>query len=79
MVALDFYFLTKACQLLPTGTVYAVFAGIGTVGTALMDVFLFDSSLSYSKVFFIIILVIGVVSLKLADDKVEENDQKGMI
>lgn len=78
-IFIDFYFLTKACEALPTGTVYAVFAGIGTVGTALMDVFLFGGSLNGGKIFFIIVLVIGVISLKLADDKVEEKDQKGMI
>lgn len=78
-IFIDFYFLTKACELLPTGTVYAVFAGIGTVGTALMDVFLFGGSLSFGKIFFIVILVSGVISLKLVDDKIEEKDKKGMI
>lgn len=77
-IFIDFYFLTKACEDLPTGTVYAIFAGIGTVGTALMDVFLFGASLSVGKILFIAILVTGVISLKLADDKVE-NDKKGMI
>ena len=33
-------FLSKACEHLATGTVYAIFAGAGTVGTFLMDVFL---------------------------------------
>lgn len=40
-VILDLQFLAKACEGLPTGTVYAVFAACGTIGTILMDVFLF--------------------------------------
>ncbi|HEX6594671.1 MAG TPA: SMR family transporter [Bacillota bacterium] len=73
-IFVDFHFLTKAAERLPTGTVYAIFAAIGTVGTALMDVLFFGETLSTGKIFFITILVIGVISLKLADDKVEENE-----
>ncbi|WP_318614021.1 multidrug efflux SMR transporter [Sporosarcina sp. YIM B06819] len=78
-IAIDFHFLAKACENLPTGTVYAVFAGIGTVGTALMDVFFFDQSLSAGKIFFIAVLVIGVISLKLVDDKEERATAKGTV
>lgn len=74
-IGVDFHYLTKACEKLPTGTVYAVFAGVGTVGTALMDVFLFGESLNGLKILFIVILVAGVISLKLADDHEEKNTQ----
>lgn len=70
-IFIDFYFLTKACELLPTGTVYAIFAAVGTLGTALMDILLFGQSISIGKIIFIFILVIGVISLKLADDAEE--------
>ncbi|WP_438313874.1 DMT family transporter [Sporosarcina sp. FA9] len=78
-ILVDFHFLAKACESLPTGTVYAVFAGIGTVGTSLMDVFYFGGSLSGGKVFFIVLLVIGVVSLNLADKVEEEKKAKGFV
>ncbi len=78
-IAIDFHFLTKACENLPTGTVYAVFAGIGTVGTALMDVFFFGQSLSVGKIFFIAVLVMGVISLKLADDREDRKTAKGTV
>lgn len=78
-IFVDFTFLTKACEDLPTGTVYAVFAGVGTLGTALMDVFLFDSHLGIGKIFFIAILIAGVIGLKLADDKEEKHTEKGTI
>ncbi len=77
-IFIDFHFLTKACEELPTGTVYAIFAGIGTVGTALMDVYIFGGSLSIGKIFFIIILVVGVIGLNLADKIEEEKKQKGI-
>lgn len=71
-IFVDFYFLTKACEALPTGTVYAVFAGVGAIGTALMDVFLFNQILTIGKIIFIVILIIGVIGLKLADNKEEQ-------
>lgn len=71
LIVVDFQFLYKACEKLPIGTVYAVFAGVGTVGTALMDVFLFGGSLNAGKIFFILIVVIGVISLNIADMKEE--------
>lgn len=76
-IFVDFHFLTKACEQLPTGTVYAIFAGIGTVGTALMDVFLLDQPLSGGKIFFIFILVVGVIGLKMADEQDAKKAMKG--
>lgn len=76
VIFIDFYFLSKSCESLPTGTVYAIFAGAGTVGTFLMDVFLFDASFSIGKFLLILVIVAGVVGLKLADNK-EETNTKG--
>lgn len=78
-IFIDFHYLTKACEQLPTGTVYAIFAGAGTVGTALMDVFLFGGSLGLGKVAFIFILVVGVIGLNLADKIDEEKSKKGLV
>src|SRR5699024_2647964 len=68
IIVLDFLILSKACESLPTGTVYAVFAAAGTVGTALMDIYLFDEVFTIEKGFFIGLLVIGVIALNLTDD-----------
>lgn len=79
IIAVDFHFLSKACENLPTGTVYAIFAGIGTVGTTLMDVFIFGGEFSLAKAIFMVILVAGVIGLKLADNQhKEETDLKGV-
>lgn len=77
-IAMDFHFLMKACEGLPTGTVYAVFAGVGTVGTAMLDVFFFGGTLTIGKIIFIVILVLGVIGLNLADKIEEEKALKGL-
>lgn len=77
-IVIDFYFLTKACELLPTGTVYAVFAAVGTLGTSLMDVFIFNEAINAGKVFFIVILIVGVAGLKMADSLEEQKLQEGV-
>lgn len=74
IIALDFWFMTKACEKLPVGTVYAVFSAVGTAGVTIIDIFVFDAQFSIIKLFFIALLVTGVVSLKLADNKVARGD-----
>lgn len=78
IIILDFYFLSKACETLPTGTVYAIFAAAGTVGTALMDIFIFEGAFSIAKGLFMGLLVIGVILLKLADNRSEDTQGKGV-
>ena len=73
VILVDFHFLAKACENLPTGTVYAVFAAVGSVGTVTMDVFLFGGTMNMAKLFFIVLLIAGVIGLKLADG----NEEKG--
>ncbi len=73
----DYHILPKACETLPTGTVYAIFAGVGTIGTVLMDVYLFGGSFSVGKLLFIILIVIGAIGLNLADNQEEKEDLKG--
>lgn len=76
IIALDFHFLSKACENLPTGTVYAIFAGAGAIGTTLMDIFIFDGEFNAIKGVFMFILVSGVIGLKLADSSSAEHDEQ---
>lgn len=69
LIFVDFHFLTKACEELPTGTVYALFAGAGTIGTTIMDAIFFAGDLNLEKLIFIGILLLGVISLKLSDNQ----------
>ncbi|WP_378104436.1 DMT family transporter [Chryseobacterium sp. sg2396] len=56
--------LIKATQTLPIGTAYAVWTGIGAVGTALMGVFFFKDPVTFWRIFFIITLIGSVIGLK---------------
>lgn len=56
--------LIKATQTLPIGTAYAVWTGIGAVGTSLIGIFVFKEPATFLRVFFIVTLVASVVGLK---------------
>jgi quaternary ammonium compound-resistance protein SugE len=56
--------LIKATESLPIGTAYAVWTGIGAVGTVLMGIFVFKDPISFWRIFFIMTLIGSVVGLK---------------
>ncbi|WP_292010587.1 multidrug efflux SMR transporter [Chryseobacterium sp.] len=56
--------LIKATETLPIGTAYAVWTGIGAVGTVLTGIFLFKDPVSFWRIFFIITLIGSVIGLK---------------
>lgn len=58
--------LMKATQSLPLGTAYAVWTGIGAVGTALMGIFIFNEPAHFWRMFFIITLIGSIIGLKAA-------------
>ena len=56
--------LLKATQTLPIGTAYAVWTGIGAVGTVLMGIFIFKEPVQFWRIFFLITLIGSIVGLK---------------
>lgn len=58
--------LSKALEKLPLGTAYAIWTGIGMVGTALLGILLFKEQLTLVQAIFLLMIVIGIVGLKLA-------------
>ncbi|SFD24098.1 quaternary ammonium compound-resistance protein SugE [Chitinophaga sp. CF118] len=56
--------LMKATQTLPLGTAYAVWTGIGAVGTTLMGIFIFNEPAHFWRLFFIVTLIGSIVGLK---------------
>lgn len=58
-------FLSLALKQLPLGTAYAIWTGMGIIGTAVLGVFLFHEKLSTPQVICVILIVIGIVGLKL--------------
>ncbi len=60
--------LVKATQTLPIGTAYAVWTGIGAVGTALIGIFVFKEPITFLRLFFITTLIGSIVGLKLVSN-----------
>jgi len=54
-----------ALKTLPVGTGYAVWTGIGAVGTAILGIFLFGESADFMRLASIGLIVAGIVGLKL--------------
>jgi quaternary ammonium compound-resistance protein SugE len=57
--------LFKATQTLPIGTAYAVWTGIGAVGTVLMGIFFFQEPVDFWRLFFITLLIGSIIGLKV--------------
>ncbi len=57
--------LAYAVKHLPVGTAYAVWTGIGAIGTAILGMILFGESKELIRVFFIFLIVVGIVGLKV--------------
>ena len=58
--------LGLAMRSLPVGTAYAVWTGIGAVGTVLLGIFLFGESTAISRLICVALIVAGIVGLKIA-------------
>jgi quaternary ammonium compound-resistance protein SugE len=62
----SFYFLSVAMRTLPLGTAYAVWVGVGAIGTAIAGIVLFHEAVSILKLCSLALIVAGIVGLKLA-------------
>jgi quaternary ammonium compound-resistance protein SugE len=61
----SFFFLSLALRSLPIGTAYAIWTGIGAVGTALIGIFVFGEPRTAARLVCIVLIVAGIVGLKL--------------
>lgn len=61
----SFYFLSIALKELPTGTAYAVWTGIGTVGAAVLGMIVFGDSREVIRIVCILLIVAGIAGLKI--------------
>ena len=57
--------LVKVIQQLPIGTAYAVWTGIGAVGTVLVGILIFKEPATFWRLFFITTLIASIVGLKI--------------
>ena len=64
-MAISFFLLALALKTLPVGTAYAVWTGIGAVGTAVLGIALFGESGALPRLACIALIVAGILGLKL--------------
>jgi len=65
-MALSFYLLAVAMRSLPLGTAYAVWVGIGAIGTAILGIVLFNEPASAGRLVSLGLILAGIIGLKLA-------------
>jgi quaternary ammonium compound-resistance protein SugE len=65
-MGVSFAFLSLALKTLPLGTAYAVWGGIGAVGTALLGIYLFQEPATTMRLACIGLIVCGILGLRLA-------------
>ena len=58
--------LGLAVRTLPIGTAYAVWVGIGAVGTAILGMVLFDEPRTPARLFFLGLMIVALIGLKLS-------------
>lgn len=59
--------LAVAVKTIPVGTGYAVWTGIGAVGTAILGIALFGESANVARILSILFILVGIAGLKLAE------------
>ncbi len=64
-MTIGFIFLSLALKYLPISTSYAIWTGIGTVGTAIFGFIILKEEFSILKLIFILFIVVGILGLKL--------------
>lgn len=67
-IAVSGFLLWWAQKFIPIGTAYAVWTGIGAVGTFLVGVYYFGDSASIGRFIGVAFIVLGLITLKLAEN-----------
>lgn len=60
------YLLAKSTEVLPIGTAYAIWVGIGALGAALIGIFYLNESATPMRITFLVLLLVSLVGLKLS-------------
>tara|TARA_R100000935_G_scaffold8302_7_gene17456 strand:- start:87474 stop:87800 length:327 start_codon:yes stop_codon:yes gene_type:complete len=67
-LAISMLLLIRATQEVPIGTAYAVWTGIGAVGTVLLGILVFKEPATFWRLFFITTLIVSIVGLKVVSN-----------
>ena len=64
-LAASMFFLAKAAKVLPIGTAYGIWTGIGALGAVIVGIVVFKEPATAGRIFFASLLLVGIVGLKL--------------
>lgn len=64
-LAISMFLLIKATQTLPIGVAYAVWTGIGAVGTVLIGILVFKEPVTFLRLLFTLTLISSIIGLKV--------------
>jgi len=64
LIMVSFLLLIRAYKVIPVGVAYAVFVGLGTIGTYAVSVTFLGESISTWQIIFLVLLLIGIIGLK---------------
>lgn len=67
-LALSMYLLARASEVLPIGTAYGIWVGIGALGAAILGIVLFNETASLARICFLALLLISIIGLKLTSE-----------
>jgi quaternary ammonium compound-resistance protein SugE len=67
-LGISMFLLVKVTQKIPIGTAYAVWTGIGAVGTVLIGMLLFKEPATFWRLFFITTLIASIIVLKIVSN-----------
>ncbi len=70
-IVLSMLLLSFAARSLPIGTAYAIWVGIGTVGAVVLGMILFDEPRTAGRIFFLVLLIVALVGLKVTSPSAE--------
>lgn len=76
---LSFYFIIKACDVLPSGSVYATFTGSGAAAIAIIDFVFLGEPFSLATGLFIILIIVGVVGIQLTTGEKQQVKQDSTV
>lgn len=65
-MALSGALLLIAQKTIPMGTAYAVWTGIGAVGTFIIGIYIFNEAANFARFFFVGLIIIGIIGLKVS-------------
>lgn len=67
-LSISMFLLYKATQALPIGTAYAVWTGVGAVGTVIVGITLFKEPADFWRIFFLSTLIASIIGLKFVSN-----------